>query len=316
MKPAVVLFVLIGLLTPSFAQQPPAQQPAAQAPDISVNVDRKQLNFTVSDGKGKLITTLKKEDFRVFEDEKLQAITNFSSETNLPLTVSLIIDSSGSIRDKLRFEQEAATVFFHETLSRGKDKGSVWDFDTQAEVLQSFTDDADKLQDAIRKIRSGGGTAMYDALYLAITDKEHGLSRQDGRKVIILIGDGDDNNSRLSMTEMLEAAQKHDVAIYAISTNKTAEFNSKQAQGDKTMRKISEDTGGRVFFPLKIENLTENFQAIAQELRAQYSLAYSPTNSKADGTFRRIRVEVLDKKYKAKTPNGYYASRPVKTSSN
>src|SRR5262249_35847068 len=194
-------------------------------------------------------------------------------------------------------------------------RGSVWDFDTQAEVLQSFTDDADKLQDAIRKIRSGGGTAMYDALNLAITDKDYGLSRLDGRKVIILIGDGDDNNSRISMSEMLEAAQKFDVAIYAISTNKTAEFNSRQQQGDKVMKKMAEDTGGRVFFPLKIENLTENFQAIAQELRSQYTLAYSPTNSKADSTFRRLKVEVTDKKVKAKTPSGYYASRPIATSS-
>src|SRR5262249_27083047 len=157
------------LLPLSAAPQNSTPRADQQAADISVNVDRHLVNFTVADGKGKFITTLKKEDFKVYEDDKGQTITNFSSETNLPLTIALIVDSSGSIRDKLRFEQEAAIEFFYSALTRGKDKAMVIAFDTQAELLQEFTDNPEKLADAVHKIRSGGGTSMYDALYLAIT---------------------------------------------------------------------------------------------------------------------------------------------------
>jgi len=304
------LLLTAVLLPLSAAPQNSTQTPPEQAANISVNVDRHLVNFTVADSKGKFITTLKKEDFKVYEDDKPQTVTNFSSETNLPLTIALIVDSSGSIRDKLRFEQEAAIEFFYNTLTRGKDKALVIAFDTQAELLQEFTDDPEKLADAVHKIRSGGGTSMYDAVYLAITHPQYGLARQAGRKVVILIGDGDDNNSRISLTEMLESAQKNDVAIYGISTNKTADFSrADQQRGDKTLKKMAEDTGARAFFPLRLQDLTLNFQQISQELRAQYTLAYSPTNARADGAFRRIRIDVADKRYKSRTPAGYYANR-------
>src|SRR5262249_53887466 len=151
----------------------------------------------------------------------------------------------------------------------------------------------EKISEAVRKIRAGGGTALYDAVYLAITDKRYGLSREEGRRLVILITDGDDNSSRKSLSETLEAAQRNEVAIYAISTNKTADFQSKDSEkGDKTLRKMADDTGGRVFFPLKFESLAQSFLDLGQELRAQYTLAYAPTNTKLDGTFRRVRVEV------------------------
>jgi Ca-activated chloride channel homolog len=312
MKSAALFFLLLVVLLPMSAA-PQANAPAAaaqQGADISVNVERKLVNFIVSDNKGKFITSLKKEDFKVFEDDRIQTITNFSSETNLPLTIALLVDSSGSITDKLHFEQDAASEFFYTTLNKRKDKAMVIDFDSQPELLQEFTDDADKLHDAVRKIRAGGGTAMFDAVYVAITNPQYGLAKQDGRKLIIIISDGDDNNSRISLTEALEAAQKNDVAIYCISTNKTADFSrADQQRGDKNLKRMADETGGRVFYPLKLETLTTSFQEIGQELRSQYTLAYSPTNNKADGTYRRIKVDVADKRYKARTPAGYIAPR-------
>src|SRR2546421_1842774 len=194
---------------PQGKQQPkPAEAPVPQVGDdqtLSVNVDLVNILFTVADKKGKFVTNLRKDDFRVFEDERTQTITNFSSETDLPLTIALLVDTSGSIRDKLRFEQEAAIEFFYSTLQRGKDRAMVISFDSGVELNQDFTDDPEKLADAVRKIRAGGGTSLYDAVYLAVNQK---LSGTNGRRVIILITDGDDNSSRVSLTETLEAAQK------------------------------------------------------------------------------------------------------------
>jgi VWFA-related protein len=180
-------------------------------------------------------------------------------------------------------------------------------FDSGVDLLQDFTDNAGVLTDAVGKIRAGGGTALYDALYLAITEK---LANEDGRRVLILISDGDDNSSRVSMTETLEMAQKHDVAIYAISTNTSAYFgSSQQARGDKTLKTFAEETGGRSFFPFKIQDLAVSFQDIGDELRAQYTIAYRPSNQRLDGTFRKIRIDVADKNLKAKYRTGYYAPR-------
>src|SRR3989454_4058864 len=153
-------------------QQRPAEPPAKPTDDqtLSVNVDLVNILFTVADKKGKFVTNLRKDDFRVFEDERTQTITNFSSETDLPLTIALLVDTSGSIRDKLRFEQEAAIEFFYSTLRRGKDKALVISFDSGVDLLQDFTDDPEKLSDAVRKIRAGGGTSLYDAIYLGVNE--------------------------------------------------------------------------------------------------------------------------------------------------
>src|SRR5438132_11508237 len=287
-------------------QQRPAEAPAKAADDqtLSVNVDLVNILFTVADRKGKFVTNLRKDDFKVFEDERPQTITNFSSETDLPLTIALLVDTSGSIRDKLQFEQRAATEFFYSTLQRGKDKAMVISFDSGVDLIQDFTDDPEKLASAVQKIRAGGGTSLYDAIYLAVTQK---LSGQQGRRVVILITDGDDNSSRVSLTETLEASQKNDVTIYSISTNSTAFFVSKeQERGDKTLKKFAEETGGKPFFPLKIQDLASSFLDIHDELRSQYQIGYRPSNGKMDGTFRRIRVEVSDKRFKARARTGYY----------
>jgi len=310
---AFISGVLLAVLLSSIAFAQRGQQPAKPAEPVSpptddetlsVNVDLVNILFTVADRKGKFVTNLKKNDFRVFEDERPQTITNFSSETDLPLTIALLVDTSGSIRDKLQFEQRAATEFFYSTLQRGKDKAMIISFDSGVDLLQDFTDDPEKLANAVQRIRAGGGTSLYDALYLAVTQK---LSGQQGRRVVILITDGDDNSSRVSLTETLEAAQKNDVTVYSISTNSTGYFGSKeQERGDKTLKKFANETGGKPFFPLKIQDLATSFVNIHEELRAQYQIGYRPSNGKMDGTFRKIRVDVAGKRFNVRARTGYY----------
>ncbi|MBI2149946.1 MAG: VWA domain-containing protein [Acidobacteria bacterium] len=317
----VGLLLVVALSAFALAQKPQEQKaapPRPQAPNpadqqtISVEVNQVDIFFTVTDKRGKFITNLKKEDFRVAEDNRAQIITNFSTETDLPLTIALLVDTSGSIRDKLRFEQEAAIEFFYSTLQRGKDKALVISFDSAPELLQDFTDNPETLADAVRKIRAGGGTALYDAVYLAVEKK---LTGQTGRKVLILISDGDDNSSRLSLTETLEVAQRNEVTLYTISTNSAAYFGSKeQDRGDKTLKKFAEETGGKPFFPLKIQDLANSFTDIHQELRSQYSIGYRPTNARADGTYRKIRVDVTNKDFKARHRPGYYMPKATATS--
>jgi VWFA-related protein len=295
-------------LIPAHGQVQPVQQVQQSDETLSVDVDLVNVVFTVLDRRGRFITDLRQEQFTVSEDNKPQVISNFSRETGLPLTVALLVDTSGSIRDKLRFEQEAAIEFFHSTLRRGTDKALVITFDSGVDLLQDYTDDSEVLATAVKKMRAGGGTALYDAMFLAATQK---LAGQNGRRVLILISDGDDNSSRVSLTETLEAAQRNDVSIYTISTNGTTGSRSReQDRGDKVLKRFSDETGGRMFTPFKLQELTEDFLNIGDELRAQYTLAYRPSNARRDGTFRRIRIQASDKRYDVRARQGYYAPRP------
>ena len=316
----VIVLALSGLAVGQRGQKPATPAPRQVAPGgssgddqtLSINVDLVNILFPVVDRKGKFVTNLKKEDFKVFEDDKVQAITNFTSESDLPLTMALLVDTSGSIRDKLKFEEDAAIEFFYSTLQRGKDKALLISFDSGVDLLQDFTDDPEKLASEIRKIRAGGGTSLYDAVYLAVNKK---LSGQGGRRIVILITDGDDNSSRISLTEALESAQRNDTTIYSISTNSTAFFGSKeQERGDKTLQKFSDETGGRMFRPLKNEDLAASFVNIREELRSQYQIGYRPSNANMDGSFRRIRVDVTDRRYKARARSGYYMPKRATTS--
>jgi len=282
-----------------------ARQAANQT--ISVDVDLVNVIFTVFDRKGKFITNLDQQRFTVFEDNHPQRITNFSKESNLPLTIALLIDTSGSIRDKLRFEQEAAIEFFYSTLKKLVDKALVISFDSGVDLVQDYTDDPEVLADAVKRIRAGGGTALYDAVHQA-TQK---LIGQPGRKILILISDGDDNSSRVSLTETVEHIQRNDVSVFAISTNASADSRSReQDRGDKVLKKFAEESGGKVFFPFKLQELTSDFQNISEELRSQYTLAYRSTNSAKDGTFRKIRIAVGEKNYQVRARTGYYTTRP------
>jgi VWFA-related protein len=269
---------------------------------------------SVTDSKGKLITNLTKNDFKIYEDDKPQTVQSFSRESDLPLSIALLLDSSGSVIDKLKFEQAAATDFLFSTIKRKKDRATVIGFDSEVRILSDgttdgFSDEAEVLADAVRRVKAGGGTAVYDAVYKTVYKL---LSKEEGdrRKLLIVISDGDDTASEFSLTEALEMAQRHDTAIYAISTNKTSDTKrNEQVRGDDVIRRMVEETGGKAYFPLKLDDLASDFQKIGNELRSQYVISYNPVNQSLDGTYRKVRVEMADKKYYARTRQGYFATK-------
>jgi VWFA-related protein len=273
---------------------------------LVVNVDLVNVLFTVTDRKGKLVTDLDKPNLKLYEDNRPQTITNFARETDLPLTIAVLIDTSSSIRDRFRFEQQAAIDFLYRTLRPQKDKGLLITFDSAIELVQDYTDNPEVLAKAIRQVRPGGGTKMFDAVYLACQEKMKGES---GRKIMILISDGDDNLSLETLAGTLEMAQKSDVSIFTISTNSSGFFGITAPKADKVLKRLAEDTGGRAFFPFKAEDLSESFQDISAELRSQYSLAYRSSNPVRDGSFRSIKIETDRKNVKVKARKGYYAAR-------
>jgi VWFA-related protein len=277
-------------------------------PALVVDVDLVSLLFAVTDEDDRFLTGLGREDFEVFEDGARQEIRDFDAETDLPLTVAVIIDVSGSIREQLRFEQESAIEFFYSTIEPSRDKGMLVTFDSAVEVLEEFTNQPDQLAEAVTRIRAGGGTALYDALFMAIGDR---MAAEEGRRVVILISDGDDNASRVSLTETLELAQRNDVAIYAISTNGTTRGrrSDDQKRGDRTLETFADETGGRAYFPFQLTDLAVNFREISEELRSQYVLTYVPTNTLRDGTYRRIEIRPREGDYQVKVRRGYYAPR-------
>jgi VWFA-related protein len=277
-----------------------------RADNLVVNVELVNVLFTATDRKGRLVTDLEQSDLRLFEDNKPQAITNFSRETDLPLTIALLIDTSTSIRDRFKFEQQAAIDFLAKTLRPGRDKALLITFDSAIELVQDFTDDPERISRAIRQVRPGGGTKMLDAVYLACQEK---LKAERGRKVLILISDGDDNLSLETLGSTLEMAQRADVSLYAISTNSSGFFGLTAPKSDKLLKRLAEETGGRAFFPFKAEDLAQSFQDIGEELRSQYSLAYRSSNPNRDGSFRSIKIETARKSLKVKARKGYYAPR-------
>jgi Ca-activated chloride channel family protein len=284
--------------------QQPTQMVESKGETLSVDVQRVNVLFTVADRKGKLITNLRREDFNVFEDDRVQQISNFSTETDLPLNIAVLIDSSGSVRDKLRFERQAATKFFYSALRQGKDKVFIMSFDTAATLLQDYTDDPALLSESVRKIIPGGSTSLYDAVFEAAAK----LAGQKGRRVIIVLSDGLDNSSHASLAKILEVAQKEDVIVYTISTNSIdGDDPHEQKIGDANLRRLGTETGGRAFVPAKVGDLLPAFVRISDELRSQYSLAYGPTNASRDGTFRQIRVVAAQRSYRIRCRTGYFA---------
>jgi VWFA-related protein len=271
---------------------------------LEVNVVQVPL---VTDSKGALITTLNKESFKLYEGNRLQKIDSFSRDSDLPLSIALLIDQSSSAIDQIEFERAAAMEFFNNTVKRGKDRALVIGFASDAELLVDFTDDPQKFSAGLQKLSAGGGTAVYDTLFLAANDR---LSREDGerRKLIILISDGDDTASRYSLTHALTTVQKN-VIIYAISINRTGDSKSADRdRGDKAIKQMVDETGGRAYFPTKLSDLAGEFRKIEQELRSQYALSYTPVNP-FDGTYRKLRVEMVDRKHKARTRAGYIATK-------
>jgi len=303
---ALVLFWVNGYRSQTKVLDHKSEKPEATPESLVVNVDLVNVLFTVTDRKGKLVTDLDKQNLKLLEDNRLQTITNFARETDLPLTIAVLIDTSTSIRDRFKFEQQAAIDFLYRTLRPRKDKALLITFDSAIELVQDFTDNAEALAKAIRQVRPGGGTKMFDGIYLACQEK---LKGEPGRKIMILISDGDDNLSLETLAGTLEMAQKSDVSIFAISTNSSGFFGITAPKADKLLKRLAEDTGGRAFFPFKAEDLSESFQDISTELRSQYSLAYRSSNPTRDGSFRAIKIETDRKNLRVKARKGYYAAK-------
>ena len=299
-------------------KQPAAAAPAAPAPDLTTDendrplatirkrVDEVNVIFTVTDKHGRFVKNLTKNDFKVLDDNKPPvSVVNFSSETNLPLRVGLLIDASNSVRDRFRFEQEAAIEFLSSIVRPKSDRAFTIGFDTTAEVTQDFTDNTELLSRGVRMLRPGGGTALYDALYYACRDKLMKVpSTGPVRRAVILLSDGNDNQSRVTREEAIEMAQRAEVIIYSISTN----ISGVKERGDKVLERLAEATGGRAFFPFKIQDVSNSFSEIQDELRSQYALAYKPADFKSDGRYRSIDIVAENRKnLKVRARKGYYA---------
>lgn len=275
MKSALLITVALGAAAVAvIAQQPSTVQPQQPVvPDdagrIIMDVTRVNILFSVSDKRGRFITDLKKEDFEVFEGKNRQSIAEFMSESDLPLRLAILVDTSNSIRDRFKFQQEAALEFLRQVMRPKVDRAIVVGFDTEAALVADLTDNLGDLEKGVRNLRPGGGTSLYDAIFFACRDKlSKDQPRHKFRRAMIIISDGDDNNSRYSRDQALEQAHKADVVIYSISTN----ISRNQSDGDKILNYFAVETGGITFFPFKVDDLTQHFENIANELRHQYNI--------------------------------------------
>lgn len=297
---------------PAPAPSPQLQNPDTPASDepvttIKVPVNEVRVIFTVTDKHGRYIKDLKKNDFKVIDDNKpAEQIRSFRSETDLPLQVGLLIDASNSVRDRFKFEQESAIEFLNAIIRPRYDKALVVGFDATPDVTQDFTDNTEALSLGVRALRAGGGTAMYDAIYFACRDK---LLKQEQvgpvRRAIILLSDGDDNLSHVTREEAIEMALRAEVIVYTISTN----ISGMKSPGDKVLQRIADATGGRAFFPFQIRDVSDSFTSIQDELRSQYAMAYKPANFASDGRYRTIEIVAQEKGLRVRTRKGYYAPK-------
>jgi Ca-activated chloride channel family protein len=303
--------------TPQQTQPAPQQQ---GQPKITTATALVRLVASVTDRRHKFVTDLDKTDFHVLEDGKPQDITFFNRQTDLPLRIAMLLDTSNSIRERLRFEQDAAIDFLNNVIRRNKDMAFLMTFDNEPEIIQDYTGELASLNAAIQKQRAGGGTALRDAIFLA-SQKLVNPPLPDGpnaavRRVLVVISDGDDNLSDHVLSDAMEMAQRAEAVIYAISTNTdwlavTGEkpHKSFKTHGDQVLEQFAVETGGRVFFPYKIDDLAESFQDIGSELRSQYLIGYRPASMTAKG-FRSVHVQVDRKGLTVRTRKGYYAPAP------
>lgn len=314
-------------------QQPPPPSPPQgrqvtpdQSGAIRQNVNLVDVLFTVFNAKNKIVSDLEKGDFRVYDDNLQQEIRFFSRQTDLPLRVGLLLDTSNSIRQRLQFEQEAATDFLFNVIRRNKDLAFLMNVDDSPELIQPFTDDLQHLRDVILRQRAGGGTALYDAVYkgceeLLRSPTPPGGTIPDVRRVLVVISDGDDNLSRHSRGEALDMAQRAGIVIYTISTSidwiitdqeaGTSKLTNRKFQkneGDRVMEQFSVDSGGRAFFPYHVDDLAQSFKDIGDELRNQYSLGYVPAGHASNKAFHSIRISVDAKGMQVHARKGYYAN--------
>jgi len=307
-------FLLAAVLGFALKAQEPAREvvPAPAAADsdatrILVDVTRVNVLFTVTDKKGRFITDLARDDFQVVENKRPQNIMEFTAESDLPLRLAILVDTSNSVRDRFRFIQEAAVEFINSVLRPKEDRALVVSFDTATELVSDLNNDPERLDQLIRDLRPGGGTSLYDAIFYACRDKlAADQPRHKFRRAMVILSDGDDNQSRVTRDQALELAQKADVVIYTISTNITRS----ESEGDKVLKYFANETGGQAFFPFKVEDLSQSFENIADELRHQYNLFYRPDPMKTDGKYQTIAIRVKGRKdLVVRARKGYYAPK-------
>jgi len=276
---------------------------------IKTRVNEVNVLFIATDKHGKFVRNLNENDFAILDDHKPpQSIVNFRAETDLPLELGLLIDTSGSVRTRFDFEQESAIGFLQQTLRPHFDKAFVMGFNSHATVMQDFTDDNVMLRIGIHKLQNGGGTALYDAVYRACRTKflkDQDEQARPARKAIIVVSDGEDNQSEVSEAQAIEMAQRAEVIIYAISTDDSGLI----LRGDTVLQQLADATGGRAFFPFKMKDIQSSFAAIEDELRSQYVVSYHPANFEADGRYRPIEITALKRDLQVRARKGYYAPK-------
>jgi Ca-activated chloride channel homolog len=300
------LFALAGAL-PAFAGQQAAPPAKENDQTITLDVTRVNLLFTVSDRRGRFVNNLTKEDFEVIEGKRKQNILEFVAESNLPLRIGMLVDTSNSIRDRFRFELEAAGSFLKSVIRPDKDRALIYSFDTQPDLVQPLTDNTELLAKKLMQLRPGGGTALFDTIFVACKDNlALDQPRHKFRRAIVVIGDGEDNASHYTRDQALEMAHKSDVVIYAISTN----ISRIETEGDKVLKYFTKETGGLAFFPFKAEDLSQDFENIANELRSQYSILFRPEPLRTDGLYHEVSIRVVGRKdLTVRARKGYYAPR-------
>jgi Ca-activated chloride channel family protein len=300
-------------------QAPAVQQPAAQPADqptdtgtytIPLKVNEVNLIFTVTDKHGHYIPNLRQSDFALLDDGRAPAkVNSFHQQINLPLRVGLVIDASTSIRSRFEFEQQSATEFLLQILKAKSDRAFVMGFDVTPNLTQDWTNNIDGLETGVNRLRPGGGTALFDAVYTACRDKLLDVSRgqEPVRKAMVLISDGDDNESRVYLDEAIKECQRAETIIYAVSTN----WTPSRGRGDQVLTQMASETGGEAFFPPSVEEMSNSFRGIQEELRSQYALTYTPAEFKENGAFRPIYLYCNDRRYQARTRKGYFAPRSL-----
>ena len=282
-----------------------ADDPQGAMITLHARVNEVNVLFIATDKHGKFVRDLTQNDFSILDDHKPpQAILNFRRETDLPLHLGLLVDVSGSVDSRFDFEQNAATSFLQHTLRAGFDKAFIVGFNSHSQTAQDFTDNVQLLSAGVHRLHDGGGTALYDAVYHACKEKflkdrpDHPV-----RKAIVIVSDGEDNQSEISKAQAIEMAQRAEVIIYAISTDDSGLV----MRGDKVLEQLAEATGGRAFFPFKMKDITHSYAAIEDELRSQYVVSYKPANFDADGRYRSIEISSLKKDLQVRARKGYFA---------
>jgi Ca-activated chloride channel family protein len=297
---------------PAAGQQTQADpaKPAGDADNqftIRRSVNEVYLEFAVTDKHGHFIRDLQQNEFALLDDHKAPAqVYSFTQQTNLPLRVGILIDTSTSIRTRFQFEQQAATSFLLEILRPGSDRAFIEGFDVTPDYRQDWTNSVDALTAGIQGLRPGGGTALYDAVYSACRDKLlTARGAEPVRKAIVLVSDGDDNQSHAYLEDAIKECQRAETIIYAISTN----VSPSRDRGDDILEKMAVATGGKAFFPTRMEEMPNSFSQIQEELRSQYALVYKPADFEANGAFRQIYLYCLDRRYTVRVREGYFAPK-------